>query len=127
MNEMSERTYNILVYGVENKGLSLPDVPIVARNFSLLFEEFKTPSRFNDFDGVILFKGIFETFESKPSEFGSYLKRSCDNHELDKRKKEATLLLEQGGFICFLLDDVFIDKENGRNFEGNDLAKFHLN
>jgi hypothetical protein len=127
MNEMSERTYNILVYGVENKGLSLPDVPIVARNFSLLFEEFKTPSRFNDFDGVILFKGIFETFESKPSEFGSYLKRSCDNHELDKRKKEATLLLEQGGFICFLLDDVFIDKENGRKFEGNDLAKFHLN
>jgi hypothetical protein len=127
MNEMSERTYNIRVDGVENKGLSLPDVPIVARNFSLLFEEFKTPSRFNDFDGVILFKGIFETFESKPSEFGSYLKRSCDNHELDKRKKEATLLLEQGGFICFLLDDVFIDKENGRNFEGNDLAKFHLN
>jgi len=115
------------VYGIEKKGLSLPDDAITVRNYSLSFENFKTPSRFNDFDGVILFKGTFENFEWKTGGYESYLKHACDNDELDKRKKEAALLLEQGGFICFLLDNVFIDREDRRNFEGSDLTKFHLN
>ena len=105
MTENTERTYNILVYGIEKKGLSLPDDAITARNYSLSFEKFKTPSRFNDFDGVIIFKGTFENFEWKTGGFENYLKHTCDNDELDKRKKEATILMEQGGFICFLLDD----------------------
>lgn len=126
MTENTERTYNILVYGIEKKGLSLPDA-ITARNYSLSFEKFKTPSRFNDFDGVILFKGTFENFKWETGGYESYLKHTCDNDELDKRKKEAALLLEQGGFICFLLDDEFTDREDGRNFEGSDLTKFHLN
>ncbi len=127
MTENTERTYSILVYGIEKKGLSLLDDAITARNYSLSFEKFKTPSRFNDFDGVILFKGTFENFEWKTGGFESYLKHTCDNDELDKRKKEANLLIEQGGFLCFLLDDTFIDREDRRNFEGSDLTKYHLN
>jgi len=127
MTENKERTYNILVYGIEKKKLSLPDDAIKDRNYSLTFEEFKTPSRFNDFDGVILFKGIFEKFKWTSGSFDTYLTYECDHDELDKRKKEAKLLMEKGGFLCFLLDDVFRDREDGRNFEGNDLAKYHLN
>jgi len=127
MTENSERTYNILVYGIERKGLSLPEETYSVRNYSLSFEKLKTPSRFNDFDGVILFKGTFETFEWNTGGFESYLKHTCDQDELDKRKKEASLLMEQGGFICFLLDDEFIDQEDRRNFKGSDLTKFHLN
>lgn len=126
MAENKERTYNILVYGIEKKELSIPDDAINNRNYSLTFEDFKTPSRFNDFDGVILFKGIFENFEWI-SGYERHLKHSCNRDELDKRKKEAKLLIEQGGFLCFLLDDVFIDHENGRDFEGSDLTKYYLN
>jgi len=127
MTENKERTYNILVYGIEKKGLSMPDNAIETRNYLLSFEEFKTPSRFNDFDGVILFKGIFENFQWQSGGYESYLKHSCNHDELDKRKKEAKLLTEQGGFLCFLLDDVFIDDEGGRDFKGSDLTKYYLN
>jgi hypothetical protein len=127
MTENTERTYKILVYGIERKGLSLPEETYSVRNYSLSFEKFKTPSRFNDFDGVILFQGTFETFKLESSGYASYLKHTCDQDELDKRKKEASLLMEQGGFICFLLDDEFIDQEDRRNFKGSDLTKSHLN
>lgn len=122
-----EPKYNILVYGIEKKGLSPPDNEITSRNYTIKFEQFNTHSRFSDFDGVILFKGIFEKVKWKTGGFEDYLQHTCDEDELDKRKKEAVLLLEQGGFISFLLDDIFIDQEDRRNFEGTDLTKFHLN
>jgi hypothetical protein len=127
MSEMTERTYNILVYGIEKKGLSAPEDTITERNYSLTFEPISTPRRFNEFDAVIIFKGVFESFEWNSSGYERYLKHSCNQDELDKRKKEAKLLMEQGGFICFLLDDVFIDSNDRRNFKGSDLAKYHLN
>jgi hypothetical protein len=127
MSEMTERTYNILVYGIEKKGLTAPQDTIKERNYSLTFEPISTPRRFSEFDAVILFKGIFESFKWESGSFERYLKHSCNRDELDKRKKEAKLLMEQGGFMCFLLDDVFIDREDRRHFEGTDLAKYHLN
>lgn len=127
MSNLEDRTYNILVYGLNKKGLSAPDEPIVSRNYSISFEPFDTASRFNEYDAVILFKGIFENIQWKSGGYESYLEYSCSRDELDKRKKEAKLLVEKGGFICFLLDDVFIDREDGKNFEGSDLTKFHLN
>lgn len=57
----------------------------------------------------------------------SYLSHAYDVDELDKRKKEARLLLGQGGFLCFLLTDPFLDQDHGRDFSGTDLAKYHLN
>ncbi|NRB65610.1 MAG: hypothetical protein HRU40_21765 [Saprospiraceae bacterium] len=127
MIENTERKYNILVYGIDKKRLSIPDEVIKARNYSLTFEKFNTPCRFNDFDGVILFKGIFETFKWESGASERYLKHSCDQNELDKRKKEAKILIEKGGFLCFLLDDSFLDEEGRENFKGTDLTKFNLN
>lgn len=125
--EEKERSYRILVYGVEKRRLTAPSKPLASRNFEISFEPFNTNQRFNEYDGVILFQGIFEHFEWKSSYINSYLVHSCDKDELDKRKKETHLLLENGGFLCFLLNEPFIDREDGRDFRGSDLSKFHLN
>ncbi len=68
MNESTKsRTYNILVYGVEKVGLTAPSNPIKKKNFSLKFEPFNTSERFNEYDGVILFQGIFEEYQVESS------------------------------------------------------------
>tara|TARA_R110001592_G_scaffold363263_1_gene682778 strand:- start:385 stop:1695 length:1311 start_codon:yes stop_codon:yes gene_type:complete len=127
MSEEKERSYNILVYGIEKHGLTAPIDSITSRNYNLSFEPFNSASRFNEYDGVILFQGLFEDFEWKPNYMNSYLDHYCDNNELDKRKKEAALLIKKGGFLCFLLNSEFIDREDRRDFRNSDLAKCHLN
>lgn len=125
--ENIERNYKILVFGLERKNLPVPSEPLKSQNFSIFFEKFGAACRFQEFDGVILFQGIFENFEHKSSGYESYIKHSYDADELDKRKKEAALLLRQGGFLCFLLTDPFIDMDGNRDFRATDLAKCHLN
>ncbi len=125
-DQEAERTYNILVFGAERLKLPVPPKPVRARNFTLNFEKYGTPRRFQEFDGVILFQGIFERFEDKSNYMSSFLAHTCDTDELDKRKKEAALLAGQGGFLCFLLTQPFIDQDDGRDFSSTDLAKFHL-
>ena len=125
--ETPERNYNVLAFGLERKGLPFPSEPLRTRNFSVFFEKYGTARRFNEYDGVILFQGIFERFELTTGYMDSYLSHSYDVDELDKRKKEAVLLLGQGGFLCFLLTDPFTDRDGGRDFSGTDLAKYHLN
>ena len=73
-----KRVYTILIYGIERKGLSPPEEGINRRNFNLIFEPFSTDRRFNEFDGVILFQGIFEKFERKNGGYFSepYLEHS---------------------------------------------------
>lgn len=127
IEEKNERSYEILIYGIEKVGLRAPDEPVHTRNFRLHFEPFSTRRRFPEFDGVILYQGIFESFEWKPGLMNNYLEHSCDNNELDKRKKEAQLLVRNGGFLCFLLNQPFRDHEDGKDFMGSDLAKYHLN
>jgi hypothetical protein len=124
--EEAERTYNILVFGAERLKLPVPSQAVRTRNFTLNFEKYGTPRRFQEFDGVILFQGIFERFEDKSNYMSSYLAHTCDTDELDKRKKEAALLAGQGGFLCFLLTKPFIDQDDGRDFSSTDLAKYHL-
>lgn len=125
--EEQERTYSILVYGIEKRGLTAPTKPLGSRNYSISFEPFDTSQRFNEYDGVVLFQGIFEHFERKSNYMESWLAHSYNKNELDKRKKEAHLLIENGGFLCFLLNTAFIDRDQGRDFSSTDLAKYHLN
>ena len=125
--EKKERLYNILVFGIESKGLTAPKDPLRKRNFCLHFKPYNTQSRFNEFDGVILFQGVFEKFHWTSGDWERYLNHAYDGDELDKRKKESSLLLKGGGFLCFLLNERFIDREDGRDFSGSDLAKHYLN
>ena len=127
IEEKGEQVYDILIYGIEKLGLKAPHEPLRTRNFCLYFEPFSTQRRFHEFHGVILYQGIFERFEWKPGLMDPYLAHSCDTDELDKRKKEAQLLVRNGGFLCFLLNRPFVDREDGQDFRGSDLSKYHLN
>ncbi|HEB72370.1 MAG TPA: hypothetical protein ENI77_07085 [Nitrospirae bacterium] len=124
--EEKERSYNILVYGIDKLSLTVPEKSISKSNFVLHFEPYNTPRRFDEFDGVILYQGIFEQFEQESNYSGDYLTHSCDKDELDKRISESTLLLRNGGFICFLLNTKFIDEDGGRSFRDTDLTKYYL-
>lgn len=117
----------ILVLGLEKKtSLQLP-TPIQFQNGTITFEKYDTAYRLNEYDGVVIFQGIFEKFKWIDGYMESRLEHKCDSNELDKRKKEANLLLEKGGFICFLLTDRFIDQEGHLDFRRTDLAKRYLN
>ncbi|MBC6932027.1 MAG: hypothetical protein DYG83_05920 [Candidatus Brocadia sp. AMX2] len=62
--------------------------------------QYHTHRRFNEFHGVILYQGVFEHFQWESSVMGKYLVYSCNTDDLDKRKKEAQLLVANGGFLC---------------------------
>ena len=125
--EPPQREYNVLVLGIERKDLPIPTESMRTRNFSVSFEKYKTPRRLQEYDGVIMFQGIFERFERKVGAMGSYLVHSFNADELDKRKKEAALLCSKGGFLCFLLTEAFIDGDGNRDFRATDLTKCELN
>lgn len=126
--ERAERQYKVLVFGLERKNLPVPSEPLKSHNFSIFFEKFGAACRFQEFDGVILFQGIFENFEHKSNGYEYYTKHSYDADELDKRIKESSLLLKRGGFLCFLLIEPFIDRDDrtSRDFSTTDLAKCYL-
>jgi len=102
--KQQERKYNLLAYGNERIGISQPSQDISNRNFVLSFEPFNTDKRFHEFDGVILFQGIFEKYRYEEARDGIYLNHSYDRNELDKRKKELSLLMKlpaaSGRGIC---------------------------
>ncbi|MCM8558914.1 hypothetical protein ACLE2W_02110 [Pseudomonas shahriarae] len=126
-HDNGERSYNIMVYAANNKKLDPPKKPITSRNFTLNFEPFKTLKRFDEYDGVIVFKSTFESFSYSTGFYGGRTECHHDSTELNKRKKELQLLLAKGGFVCFLLDDVFIDRTDSGNYLNTDLTKFCLN
>jgi hypothetical protein len=117
------RTYSILVYGIETKGLDTPRRSIGSGKYTLEFGQYKEAPRFQDFDGVIVFQGTFESFKPAKDLYRSYLKHDWDRDELDKRTKEALTLIGHGGIVCILLTDPFIDLDDDRDFSGTDLSK----
>lgn len=117
----------ILFYGAEKVGRFGGD-SIKNKNFEVQFEPYNTQCRFQEFDGVILFQGIFESFKWEHPAYGnSYLTHRYDADELDKRYKELSVLLKKGGFACFLLNQDFIDRTDSVDCRGTDLAKKVLN
>jgi hypothetical protein len=118
---------NILVYAPENVGIREPATKIRSRIFSLSFESFNTQKRFNEYDGIIVFQGCFETFHKEATFDGPYFTNIWDKDELDKRLKELDLLFDKGGFICVLLHQPFFDEYKGKDWSYTDLAKRLLN
>lgn len=122
------RVYNILAYAIDRAGVAVPSEPIRTRNYTLVFEPYNTVRRFDEYDAVILFQGIFEQFETKSNYYsGRYLVHSHDRDELDKRHKELQLLLNKGGFACFILHRPFIDRNESADISDTDLCKRELN
>ncbi|HXP87246.1 MAG TPA: hypothetical protein VN841_21115 [Bryobacteraceae bacterium] len=117
------KAYRLLVYGIETKGLQIPRQSIKSGKYTLEFAHFKGTMRFQEFDGVILFQGTFESFERVSIGYRSLLKHAWEPDELDRRTKESLALIEKGGIVCMLLTDPFIDFDDRRDFRGMDLSK----
>ncbi len=116
-----------MAYGVERILSTAPNGTWRKRNFILQFEPFDTSNRFDEYDGVILFQGSFEDFHHKSNRLGSWYEHYCYTRELEMRQKELRLLLERGGFVCFLMHTHFIDSDNSANYHDTDLSKRQLN
>src|ERR1035438_4176626 len=94
----------ILGYGIETKGLPFPERKIASEKYTIEFADYKGAARFQDFDGVIVFQGTFESFTLANDGYSrGFLKHKWDRDELDKRTKEALALLDKGGFACLML------------------------
>ncbi len=85
--ETPQRQYNVLVFGLERKRLPVPLEPLRTRNFSVFFEQYGTPRRFQEYDGVVMFQGIFEKFELKTGYTDSHLSHTYDADELDNARR----------------------------------------
>jgi len=113
----------ILAYGFDRKGITRQAVAIETNRCVVSFGSFKDAPKFDEFDGVVFFQGIFESFERIHNSFSGYLQHECDEDELDKRNKEVVRLIEQDGIVCVLLSEPFRDNEDGRDFRQTDLSK----
>lgn len=114
----------ILAYGIEKKGLPIPKREIAADKYAIEFADYNNAARFQDFDGVIIFQGTFESFTLANDGYSrGFLKHKWDRDELDKRTKEALALLDKGGFACLMLTDPFVDFDDGRDYRDTDLSK----
>ncbi|WP_223514774.1 hypothetical protein [Pseudomonas sp. GL-R-26] len=127
MSEQVERYYKIMVYGAEQKYLKLPDDVLKAKNFEIHYCPLKALERFNDYDGVVVFNQTFESFEVFNGSWGESIRHRHNSNEMDKRQKELQLLQRKGGFVCFLMDDSFIDNTSSGNYQNTDLSKVCLN
>ena len=121
------RTYRLMAYAVERKHRTPLQEPIRDRNYTLTFERFDTARRFNEFDGVIVFQGIFESFKVVHNWMDEpYFEQTCHRDELDKRRKEIELLLQQGGFVCFVLCEPFIDQDRYTDYTNSVCVRMPL-
>lgn len=119
----------ILVYGIDQVNLENPAVSVNTSNYNLEFASFGTDKKFQDYDGVILFQGIFEEVERIHDYLGtSRFNVKYHRDELVKRRNQLSQLLENGGFVCFLIHRHFVDRsEYGVSFTETDLCKIYLN
>lgn len=125
MKTVKEQKPKILIYGIERRGYhQLKDIE--TKLCTLHFESFDTNEKFQDYDGVILFKGIFEKIETHENYSGSWITISSYKDELQRRKKQYQLLRERNSIICFLLTTPFIDRDENGDASGTDLAKWAL-
>jgi hypothetical protein len=65
--------YRILVYGMENKGLPIPPQDLVRGKYLVRFAKIGCSARFQEFDGVMVFQGTFDSFEWINRGYSTYL------------------------------------------------------
>lgn len=128
MNKTEENKSKILVYGIDRVGYTVPKENIETKLCVLYFEPFDTPKKFQNYDGVVSFQGIFEETEvHTPPYSSSYITIKCYRDELQRRKKQYQLLMEKKSFSCFLFIAPLIARDEHGDKSGTDLIKWLLN
>lgn len=112
------KMFRLLVYGAERLGYATPTSEIKTNNITTTFAPFDTELKFQDFDGVILFQGIWAKWRRIDSPYGECHEYLSDvqNDMLRVRVKQLQALVVKGGFITFLMgrmvhDDFDLAKE----------------
>ena len=129
---MSEKETNkprLLVYAPDRMDLFIHPT-IESAHCELVFKPFVTKERFDSFDGVCLFQGSFETITTKSDgRRQHYNYCEVEKDELDKRRNELRMLLNNGGFACVVLSKPIIDYDTRtrKSFKSTDMAKLLLN
>ena len=114
INTKQSENFRIIVYGTEKLGYPNLGEFAVRDNTKLFFYPFNTLEKFQDYDGVIMFQNIWSIRKTSSYSGKEYLDNLQDS-EFNKRIKQLQLLLEKGGFVCFLME-----KLDSKDF---DLAK----
>ncbi|KUG21785.1 hypothetical protein ASZ90_008442 [hydrocarbon metagenome] len=125
--ETKKDLITIMVHGADSIGIDMHTTNLDDRNYKLVFEPFNTERRLCEYDGVITFQRLYEKFERKSNYMKSWIENSCLRDKLDKREKEADILIEKGGFIVFLLHEPFLDHVDYSEYRDTDLVKRFLN
>ena len=101
---VNKEKIRVLVYAPERAGYPSPKAVDTGNNIELVFAEFKSKEKFQTYDGVIMFQGIWAKWKqsSDYSVSENYL-TDVQNDELRKRVKQLQQLLKNGGFVCFLM------------------------
>ena len=119
---------HILVYGIGRVGVGVPRLPIDTSLFRLDFELFYTERKLHEYDGVIIFQSTFEKVKLESTMYAdSYYTVKWDEEELVTRRAQLRLLLEKGGFVCFILHTDFVDGDRYGDYQSTDLCKIYLN
>ena len=114
----------VLVFAAERFGLSVPNATIRTKLVEIVFADYESPKRFDDFDGVIVFQNTFETISKHRAVFGgeTHIQIHCDQTRLETREKDLARLLGNNGFVVFLLHDSF-RWGDCHEYKGTDLVK----
>lgn len=97
--------FRILVYGIERAGYAQLSTMSIGNNIELVFEDFNTKEEFQNYNGVIMFQGIWVKRKSSNEWYearGSVGEK--ETNELVKRTKQLQQLVAvKNGFVCFLM------------------------
>jgi hypothetical protein len=117
---------NVLVFAPERARLIGERKRFDGRNFTISYEPLDTKRRLDEYDGVLVFQRTFENLTYKTGNWEGYWEHSVYQDDLDRRTKETKLLLDKGGFVCFVLCHPLVDRDGSRSFETTDLVKRYL-
>ncbi len=122
---------NILVYGFDMLGYQNPSEPLnISTNIKIQFSNFSVQLNLDDFNGVIIPQGIFESIERSKTSIYTYYDIKVETDLLYEREREVINLLKQDNWICFLVSDIIDAIPQGgrtKNIKDTDLCKRVLN
>ncbi len=121
----------IAAYGFEKIGFEFPnDDEMKTQNVTIYFLPVDSKESLDSFDGVIVPTGTLEFFKKHSTWEGEFVDVYCNRDILLQREREITNLLNNGGWICCLVDRIIDRVSYGSKYKNcydSDLIKFLLN
>ena len=123
MAQKTSTKKKIAAYGFERLGFKIPqkEMPL-GPDKEVCFIGYEDSDRLDEFNGVMIFQGIFEAIKQGKIE--------SDKKQIVERKIQIKNLLEKGAWVCFLVSRIFdnlVSMGYAGEFTDTDLCKQILN